>query len=192
MKVTVYCASSHLIDDKYFEDAKSLANYFLDANVEVLYGGGSTGLMGAIADVYVKEKGSIQGIIPQFMKDVEWAHKEVDNMVITKTMSERKNLLFEDTDAVVALAGGTGTLEELFEVITLKRLGKFLKPIVILNTDGYYDHLIKLLEKCVEDKFMTEAHLSMWQFVNTPGEVLPAINGMKEWTPDAIKYAVPK
>lgn len=192
MKVTVYCASSHLIDDKYFADAKSMALRFIEAKVKVLYGGGSTGLMGAVADVYVEQEGDIQGVIPQFMKDVEWAHKDVKDMVLTETMAERKRLLFADTDAIVALAGGTGTFEELFEVITLKRLGKFLKPIVILNTDGYYDHLIKLLEKCVEDKFMTAAHLSMWQFVNTPDEILPAIHSMKEWPADAIHYAVPK
>jgi len=189
MKVCVYCASSDQIDQKYFESTKLLAEEFVKENISVVCGGGAKGLMGQLADTIQENDGKIKGIMPLFMKEVEWAHKGITDFVFTETMHERKELLFQDSDAIVALAGGCGTMEELFEVMSLKRLGKLTAPIIILNTDGFYDDLKALLEKMVKEKFMAEQHLDMWSFVNEPKDVIPAIKASKVWSKDAINFA---
>ncbi len=192
MRVTIYSASSATIHKQYFDAARELAEYLHKAKVEIVFGGGATGLMGQLADTYVELGGDILGIMPQFMKDIEWAHPGVKRFIFTETMNQRKEKLIEGTDAIIALPGGTGTLEELFEVITLKRLGLFTKPIIILNTNGYYDHLRAMLEHCVTEDFMIEKHLTMWSFVDHPHEVFPAIQSAEEWKEDAINYTVPR
>ena len=110
-------------------------------------------------------------------------------MIEVEAMHERKNRMILGVDAVVALAGGVGTLEELTEVITLKQLGQFLEPVVILNTAGYYDHLNVFFQKMVEGRFMRHIHKEIWQIVNSPAEVIPAIIQSKPWDGSAIKFA---
>lgn len=188
-KVCVYCASSQKIDPKYFNATERLARALVEADIEVVFGGGASGLMGQLADSVLANGGKIKGIMPKFMNEVEWAHKSVVDFEFTDTMHERKARFLEDIDGIVSLPGGTGTLEELLEAITLKRLGKFTKPIVILNTDSYYDPLREMLTRCVDEHFMQPAHMNMWTFVNEPEEVIPALNNSVEWTADAIKYA---
>ncbi|SRR5690554_672070 len=189
MKVCVYCASSPRIDKKYFDAAEKLANEFIQNKIEVVFGGGSSGLMGKIADVIIQNGGKIRGIMPRFMNEVEWAHKGVTDFIFTDTMHERKAKFLDGIDAITALPGGTGTLEELLEAITLKRLGKFNKPIIILNTNGYYNPLKQMLNKCVEENFMNSKHLSLWCFVDEPHEVIPAIKSAQTWDSDAIHFA---
>jgi len=189
MKVTIYCASSAQIAPKYFEAAEALARLLVAQNIQVIFGGGSRGLMGKLADVVLTEGGHIQGVMPTFMNKVEWGHPGVKDFIYTETMSARKELLIIGTDAVITLPGGSGTLEELLEVITLKRLGLFTQPIIILNTDGYYEPLKQMLERCVEEKFMHEKHLNMWTFVDEPHEVIPAIEQAAEWDGGAINFA---
>lgn len=188
-KVCVYCASSQKIDKKYFEATKSLASLLVKENIEVVFGGGASGLMGQLADTVLENQGKIKGIMPRFMNEVEWAHKSVADFEFTETMHERKARFLEDIDGIITLPGGTGTLEELLEAITLKRLGIFTKPIVILNTDGYYDSLKQMLNTCVDEHFMQPTHLQMWQFVDYPEEVIPALLNSPEWDKDAIKFA---
>lgn len=142
--------------------------------------------MGCLADTVLEEGGKIQGIMPKFMNDVEWAHKGVENLVFTDTMAQRKAKFLEGIDGLVTLPGGSGTLEELLEAITLKRLGKFLKPIVILNTNGYYDPLKAMLQRCVDEKFMHPKHMEMWTFVENPEQVLEALHAAPAWKEDAI------
>ncbi len=192
MRICVYCASSPVVNKKYFDATESLGKEFLSACVEVVFGGGAHGLMGKLADTIIAGKGKIKGIMPKFMDEVEWGHKGVSDFVYTDTMHERKAKFLENVDALVALPGGSGTLEELLEAITLKRLGLFLKPIVILNTDGYYDPLIVMLERCVTENFMNAKHLQMWKFVSLPGEVIPAISSSTEWDEGAINFALSK
>lgn len=191
-RISIYCASSAQIAPKYFEAAKELATTLVESNIEIVCGGGANGLMGQLADTCLAQGGKITGIMPHFMKAVEWNHSGIENIIWTETMSERKLLLLENVDALIALPGGTGTLEELFEAITLKRLGKFLKPIIILNTDGYYDDLQKMLNKCVSEKFMGEDNLLIWDFVDLPEEVLPAIANAAHWDESAIHSATLK
>jgi len=192
MKICVYCASSPKIDKSYFEATEKLAKYFVENHIEIVYGGGGIGLMGKLADTVLEHGGKIKGIMPKFMRDLEWAHKEVKDFEFTETMHERKAKFLEGIDGIVTLPGGSGTLEELLEAITLKRLGQFTKPIVILNTNGYFNHLEKLLESCVSQKFMHEKHLEMWTFVNEPEEVIGAIKNSVKWDANSISFATNK
>ncbi len=146
-----------------------------DADMEVIFGGGSVGLMGQLADTIIEKGGKITGVMPHFMKAVEWDHKGVKDFHFTDTMHQRKQKFLDHADGLITLAGGCGTFEELLEAITLKRLGIFNKPIVILNTDHYYDPLREMLEKSITEQFMTEAHREMWIFVNEPEDVIPAL-----------------
>lgn len=188
-RITVFCASSRMIDHRYFEAAKELADVLSGNNITAVYGGGAVGLMGMLADQMLKNGGNITGVIPQFMMKVEWGHPGVTDMIVTRDMHERKRLLIENVDAVVALPGGSGTLEELLEVISLKRLGKFIKPVIIINTAGFYDSLVSMLNKMVEENFMRPEHLKMWKIINNPGELINAIYTSESWSEDAINTA---
>lgn len=180
--VCVYCASSPKIRKVYFEATEKLAGYLVDENIEVIFGGGSVGLMGQLADTVLKGNGTITGIMPNFMKLVEWDHKGVKNFHFTDTMHQRKQKFMDHADGLITLPGGCGTFEELLEAITLKRLGIYTKPIVILNTDNYYGPLIEMLERAISEQFMTDSHRDMWTFVEEPEEVIPALRNQKVWT----------
>ena len=188
-RITVFCASSRMIDSKYFEAARQLAEVLTKNNITAVYGGGAVGLMGALADYMLQNGGNIAGVIPQFMMKVEWGHPGVKRMIITKDMHERKRILIDGVDAVVALPGGSGTLEELLEVISLKRLGKFIRPVIIINTAGFYDPLVVLLNKMVEENFMRLDHLKMWTVINHPSELIEAIHCSEAWDENAINTA---
>jgi uncharacterized protein (TIGR00730 family) len=188
-KICVYCASSTKIDKVYFEATGKLAKLFVNENIKVVFGGGAGGLMGKLADTIIENGGKIKGIMPKFMKEIEWAHKGVTDFEFTETMHERKTKYLENIDGLVALPGGSGTLEELLEAITLKRLGLFTKPIVILNTNNYYEPLKNMLSKCVSENFMHEKHLKMWTFVNEPEDVIHALKNAPDWGEDAIEFA---
>ncbi len=189
MRICIYCASSSKIDDVYFEATERLAKILVNSDIHIVYGGGGHGLMGKLADTVLAEGGTIKGIMPQFMNEVEWAHKKVTDFEFTHTMHERKAKFLENIDALIALPGGTGTLEELLEAITLKRLGQFTKPIIILNTNGYYDPLKMMLDRCVSENFLRPIHAEMWAFVQQPEEVIPAINQSMQWDKNAISFA---
>jgi len=178
-----------MVDRKYFEATEKLAESFVHNGVEVVYGGGAKGLMGQLADTILAYGGKIKGVIPRFMDEIEWGHKEVSDFEYTDTMHERKARLLEGADAIVALPGGTGTLEELLETITLKRLGLYTGPIIILNTDGFYDPLRQMLEKCIMEQFMDSRHRDMWSFVDFPEDVLKTIHNATEWNENAISFA---
>ncbi len=188
-RVCVYCASSDKVNPVYFDAVAVLAKQLVDHNIQVVYGGGSTGLMGKLADEVIHLGGHVIGIMPNFMKDVEWAHKRVPEFHFVGDMAERKKKFLEISDALIALPGGCGTLEELFEAITLKRLGLFTKPIIILNINGYYNELIAFLDKSITEKFMAEKHREMWSILENPAEIITALQQAPEWSDDAIKYA---
>lgn len=189
MKICVYCASSSRIEEKYFKATEDLAKIFLENNIEIVYGGGATGLMGKLADTIIEGGGKIKGIMPVFMNEIEWAHKKLEDLELTETMHERKAKFLDNIDGIVALPGGTGTLEELLEAITLKRLGQFTKPIIILNIDGYYNPLKEMLERSVSENFMFVKHLEMWAFVSKPEDVLDNIQNAPKWDEYSINFA---
>jgi len=161
-RVCVFCASSPKVDQYYLDQATQLGKILAQKDIAMNYGGGEIGLMGAAANAMLSNKGSVRGVIPQFMVEVEWAHKGVEDMVITQTMAERKQLLVEGVDAIIVLPGSTGTLEELAEVLSNKKLGLFNKPIVIVNAKGFYTPLIKMLELMIEENFMTGENAKLW------------------------------
>lgn len=190
--VCVYCASSNQIDGQFFEAAEKLGDEFVSQKITLIYGGGSTGLMGRLADRILARGGKVIGIIPDFMEKVEWAHRGITELHIVGDMHERKKSFMDRADALVALPGGSGTLEELLEAISLKRLGLFNKPIVILNTGGFYDPLLAQLQKCIAERFMNHDSADMWSAVEHPEEVIPAILHAPAWHTNAIERAALK
>ena len=187
--ICVYCASSTQVKPSYFEATARLGKLLADAQLSIVYGGGSMGLMGQLADSTLQAGGKITGIIPRFMCEVEWNHTQLTELILVDTMHERKEKMAMMADAVVALPGGCGTLEELMEVITWKRLGIFTKPIVIVNLEGYFDALILMLDRAVNEHFMRDVHRQMWVVVKTPEEVIPAIQNSVLWNSTARSFA---
>lgn len=188
-KVTVYCASSTMIDAAYHDAARELGRLFAEASITVVYGGGAVGSMGHLADGALGAGGRVEGVIPRFMEELEWGHERIEKLFIVENMHQRKAMMLERSDAVVAMPGGTGTFEELFEAITLKRLGIYLKPIVLLDVNGYFAPCIELLERCVEERFMNREHLAMWQVVDRPEDVIAAIREAPPWDESARDFA---
>ncbi len=188
-RVSVFCASSTKVDKIYFEAARKLGLVLAEHDIAANYGGGEVGLMGTLADTMMKAGGSIRGIIPQFMVDQGWSHPDVKDMLIVKDMHERKKRLTENIDAFITLPGGVGTLEELLEMMTHKQLGQVLVPIIIINTNHFFDPFLEMLEKMVAEQFMRDIHQDIWQVIEDPEDVLTAIRHSPAWDGTAIKYA---
>jgi uncharacterized protein (TIGR00730 family) len=188
-RVCVFCASSSQLHDTYINDAKVLGEVLASQGIAINYGGGAVGLMGAIANSMLQNKGQVTGIIPKFMVEVEWEHKGVKDMIHVDTMAERKQLLTKNVDAVVSLPGSTGTLEELFEVLSNKKLGLFNKPVVLLNTNGFFNPLIDMLNLMVDENFMRKEHGELFTVVEKVEDVIPAIMTASPWQYDPIKMA---
>lgn len=188
--VCVYCASSRACDQAYHDVARTLGRLLAAAGCTIVFGGGRSGSMGALADAALAAAGRIVGVIPRFMVDLEWGHDDLTELHVVEDMRTRKHEMLTRSSAVVALAGGTGTLEELFEAITLKRLGLFLGPIVIVNTRGYYDPLLAQLGQAVAERFIDARHEAMWTVVAGPEDVLPAIESAAAWGAEARDFAV--
>ena len=189
MKICVYCASSQRIDRVYLETARSLGGILAKQAVTIVYGGGGTGSMGALADGALEEGGHVIGVIPEFMYELEWGHTGIQVMKVVDNLHERKRLMLEDVDACVALPGGSGTLEELLEAITLKRLGIYLNPIVLLNMRGFFNPLLEQFERCVSEQFMDDRHREMWRVVEQPEEVLEAVETSPKWSSESRNFA---
>jgi uncharacterized protein (TIGR00730 family) len=185
MIICVFAASSSRIDNEYGEDTVKLGSLLAKAGMDVVYGGGGIGLMGKLADAVLANGGKITGVIPSFMKKEGQGHRGLSELIITGDMSERKKRMFAMADAVVALPGGIGTLEELTEAITLKQLSLFDGPVIILNTLGYYNSLLDFIDNMIDKNFMRLEHKGIWEIVSTPEEVLIALNkkerGNEEW-----------
>lgn len=145
--------------------------------------------MGVLADAVIENGGSITGVIPSFMSDEGWGHPRVIDMIVTTDMGDRKKNMFARANAVVALPGGIGTLEELSEAITLKQLGLFKGPVVILNTLDFYRSLINLLEHMISGNFLRKEHKEMWEIADTPEEVITALRNNKAWLDDPRRIA---
>jgi uncharacterized protein (TIGR00730 family) len=189
MRVCVFAASSSRIDGEFATAASTLGTLLATAGMEVIYGGGGIGLMGNLSDAIIEKGGKITGVIPAFMKEEGWGHPLVSDMIVTRDMGERKKTMFENCDAVVALPGGIGTLEELTEAITLKQLSLYRGPIIILNTLNYYDLFIKFLEQMITGRFLRLEHKGIWEVVSTPEEVLASLRSYKGWNEDWRKTA---
>ena len=148
--VCVYSASSTKIDEVYFNAARQLGQLLAKRRIRLINGAGSIGLMRSLADAVLENGGEVTGVIPKFMVEQGWHHTGLSKLVEVESMHERKQLMADLSDAVIALPGGCGTLEELLEIITWKQLGLYLNPIVILNTNGFFDPLLDMLTRAID------------------------------------------
>lgn len=187
--VTVYASSSNALHDDYYRDARIVGEVLGEAGIDIRYGGGGVGLMRAVADAALARGGHVHGVIPHFLNTVEHGHKALPRLDVVHTMAERKQKMLEGAGAVVALPGGSGTFEELFEVLTLKRLGQFLGPVVLINTRGYYTRMVELLQYAIDERFMSGEHLRMWSLVEDPSTLLQAFHAAPVWGADAGSFA---
>ena len=187
--VTVYCASSTQIDECYFEAARRLGMLLAQKEIRIINGAGSMGLMATVSDAALDAGGKVTGVIPSFMVEQGWHHQQLSELRITDTMHERKQLMADLSEGVVALPGGCGTLEELLEIITWKQLGLYIHPIVILNTNGYFDALIKQLDHAVDEHFMRQQHKAIWQVASTPDEAVELLYTTPLWDRSVRKLA---
>jgi len=169
--------------------ASDLGILLARARIDVVYGGGGIGLMGKLADSVIDSGGRITGVIPAFMKEEGWDHPKVSEMIITPDMGERKKQMFALADAVVALPGGVGTLEELTEAITLKQLGLFRGSIIILNTLDFYKSLLEFLDHMIEGHFLRFEHKKIWQIADSPAEVMEYLAKNEIWIHDPRSIA---
>ena len=152
--VAVYCGSSAGTNPRYVAQAQALGAALVAQNLTLVYGGGRVGLMGTIADAVLAHGGQVIGVIPDFLANKELAHLGCTELHVVKSMHERKLLMAERADGFVAMPGGYGTLEELFEVLTWGQLGLHRKPVALLNVDGYYDHLLLALDRMRDDQLL--------------------------------------
>src|SRR5215470_3689400 len=156
--VCVYCASSRSAHPDYRAAARRLGEVLATEGVGIVYGGGAVGSMGALADGALARGGRVIGILPRFMADLEWGHKGLTDLQLVEDLRTRKHMMLTLSQGAIALPGGSGTLEELLEAITLKRLGLYLNPILLVNTRGYFDPLLTVLEHAIAEHFMDERH----------------------------------
>ncbi|MFN5297274.1 MAG: TIGR00730 family Rossman fold protein [Planctomycetaceae bacterium] len=180
-RVTVYCASSNQVHPEFHAAARRLGELLAQAGVAIVYGGGRIGSMGQLADGALAHGGTVVGVIPGFMQEIEWGHPGLSELIIVDDMHGRKRRMLEQTDAVIALPGGCGTYEELFEALTLKRLGLFDRPILMVDARDHFQPLRQLLEQFIAERFMSDRHRAMWQFVNSPDEVLSTLASFPPW-----------
>lgn len=188
--VAVYCASSTFVGEAYIADAVRLGQLLAENGVTLVYGGGAVGLMGAICDAVKAHGGKAIGVIPRFMVEKGWLRPGLDQVIEVGTMAERKRIMAEISDAAIALPGGVGTFDELMDIVALKKLGIYLKPVVIVNTCDYYQPLSTLLERSVEEHFQDEKFRHVWRMANTPDAAIDYVFSEPYWTEDVIANAV--
>ena len=160
-RITVFCGSSMGSEEKFFREAFDLGKLLAQQNIGVVYGGAKIGLMGAVADGALSAGGGVIGVLPHFLGSKEIAHDDLDELIMVESMHERKTKMHELTDGFIALPGGFGTMEELFEILTWAQLGLHKKPIGLLNVNGFYDELVRLIKTMVKKKFLKEINRDM-------------------------------
>lgn len=170
--ITVFCGSSFGSDEIYKEQATLLGETLAKQNIQLIYGGANVGLMGAVADGVLNAGGKAIGVLPYFLQSKEIAHNKLTELILVETMHERKTKMNDLCDGVIVLPGGYGTLEEFFEMITWAQLGLHKKPIAVLNIDGFYNDLIKLLQTMVDKGFLKQINRDMLLISNNIDELL--------------------
>jgi uncharacterized protein (TIGR00730 family) len=189
-RISVFCGSSSGNPSLYLEQARLLGQTLAKQNLELVYGGAKVGLMGAVADGALHAGGRVIGVLPRFLVSKEIAHEGLTSLILVNSMHERKTRMNELSDGVIALPGGFGTLEELFEMLTWAQLGLHNKPVGILNINGFYDVLIQLVGKMVDQGFLREDNRQML-LINT--EIDGLLHQMKSYVaPTVRKWITPE
>jgi uncharacterized protein (TIGR00730 family) len=165
----------------YAASALELGRLMAAKNMACINGAGNRGLMGILSDTILESGGKVTGIIPRFMVEEKWFHPGLTEMIVTEDMHSRKRLMAEKSDGCIALPGGVGTLEELLEIITWKQLGLYLRPVVILNVNHYYDDLLKMFEKASRENFICMERRDIYQVALSPEEAISMIEENQAW-----------
>ncbi len=187
--VCVYSASSTKIAPVYFQAAEELGRLLAEHHIRLINGAGSIGLMCSVADAVLKNGGEVTGVIPHFMVEQNWHHTGLTELIEVESMHERKQKMANLSDGIIALPGGCGTLEELLEIITWKQLGLYLNPIIILNVNEFFDPLLEMLEKAIEENFMRQQHGDIWKVARTPEEAVKLLYETPVWDVSIRKFA---
>jgi uncharacterized protein (TIGR00730 family) len=190
--VCVYCGSGAGNNPRFVEAAKGLGKVFAENNVRLVYGGGSVGLMGAVAEAVLDHGGLVTGIIPEFLRARENALTRIQEMVVTPDMHERKRLMFERSDAFVALPGGVGTLEELVEQLTWQQLGRHSKPVLLANIDDFWQPLLSLLSHMRTTEFIRAPFTVDVLMADRVEDILPKLRSAAAKVPEEAKQMVPE
>lgn len=187
--IGVMCGSSDACPPKFLDLAYQVGQELGKNNMEIIYGGGAKGLMRKVADGGLDAGTQVHGYMPKFMIAVEWQHTSLTQLHETQDMAERKYRMLNESDATVFLPGGCGTMEEFFEWLSSKRLGKYTGPLVIFNFEGYYDPLLKLLKNMEDNKFHREIHSQMYSVCEKVEDLIETIKNAPQWSEDAINHA---
>lgn len=187
--ICVFCASSLGEREQYRLAAEALGHTLARHGIRLIYGGAKVGLMGAVADAVMQSGGAVTGVIPHFLSGKEIAHSGLNELILVESMHERKQKMSQLADGFIALPGGYGTLEELLEIVTWAQLGLHHKPIAVLNINGYYDHLIKLLDHMTAEGLLKERHRRMMLFTDRVEDVL---NTMLHYSPPLVNPLLDK
>lgn len=179
MNICVYCASSERVPQAFFRDARALGTGIANRGWSLVYGGGSVGLMGAVAESVHAAQGHVIGVIPQGLLDREVGYLKSDELIVTTTLRERKQIMDDRADAFIALAGGFGTLEELIEIMTLRQLGYHDKPIIIVNTEGYFAPLLQQFDLIFELQFTDARHRRLYTVVPDSQAALSFVDSLQ-------------
>ena len=174
--VAVYCGSTHGARPEYTQAARELGHELAARNLTLVYGGGAVGLMGEVADAVVEKQGVVMGVIPRQLVDRELAHPGLTRLDVVETMAQRKSRMEDLADAFIALPGGAGTLEEIFEVLTMQQLGHLRGPVALCNTAGFWDPQIAMLHRAVEEGFLRAKYVDCLVVADTPTAVLDAFS----------------
>ncbi len=179
MNVCVYGASSTQIDQEYIRQTEELGRMLAAAGHSLVYGGGGSGLMGAVARGVKQGDGRVVGVVPSFLKVDGILFDNCDEMIYTDTMRERKQIMEERSEAFIVTPGGIGTYEEFFEIYTLKQLGRHNKPIILYNINGYYDAIVDVLQNTVEQRFMRPESMQLLTVADDPNDVIKQLSNTR-------------
>ena len=182
MRIAIYCGSSRGLDPIYATAAAEMAAYLAKQSIGIVYGGGNVGIMGVIADAALAAGGEVIGVIPESLLAKELGHGGVTELHVTRTMHERKQKMVDLSDAFIALPGGFGTLDELFETLTWLQLGFHGKPVGLLNVAGFFDHLLTFLDHMSTTGFLKPEHRSSLITETDPEALLQAIRAFQPYT----------
>lgn len=171
-KATVFCGASRNCKKIFLLQASLLGELLAKKGIEIIYGGGNIGLMGHLADAALKNQGKVTGIIPKFLQDLELGHKGISELKEVKSLHKREEIMMTKTDCIIALPGGIGTFSELLQSITWKRLGQIKSPIIIVNTNYYFQPLIDMLNNSINEKFLRYEFANLWTIVSNVHEAI--------------------